>query len=528
MNRKALLLVAGLAALGFPGCPGTGEGPADGTGNADVGDVVEAATVGDVVETTEVGDTFDPGPAGCLGGTPLAHLAGVPHDLGAGGFCQESTWVNPQDVVALPDGGWLVFGGVDLCCTDESRSALVHLDPAGALLGSRHWEFNGMGPQGDTVLSLWPFGAGGVLVVQTYGNSSQGWSANLSLEAVAPDLSETWHLSSQDLGTPVRVERVERPDSPDLHVLVTGPTSADGTVETTLLRITAAGKIAERRILPSPLPTRGPLPDTGRWWAAGTEQTSDEYEVSVRFVAVEVGWDGVVGPKVEVGPFVWNNLAHGWVTVWPLDPVPEGFLVWAAIPGPKPDQTIQYQAWRVPLDGRAPWQVPNAVAAPVGVTFENPARATVRQDGAVVVVANVADAQYHWRPTRVVFPTTGGAPILEGPAFDDAFAAGREWRLDGIWDLANGSLLQSEVLKADAVKLDPGSWPADGVDTVFVRLGADGAVRWTRGYGGGVFQSPPKARLWSVAIPGTATPWVCAMNNPRVPPDLLFFDGVCD
>ncbi len=510
MDRKTLSLVAGLIGLVLPGCPGTGDGSAD------------------AVENADVGDAFDPGPTGCLGGTPLAHLSGVPHDMGAGSRCQESPWVSPQDVVRLPDGGWLVFGGVGLCCTDEFRSALVHLDPAGALVASEHWEFNGLMPQGAIAQSLWPFGTGGVLVVKTYGTSTPSWDGPLSLEAVAPDLSRTWRLSSDDLGTPSGLTRLVRQGSLDLYVLVIGPASTGTGSETALLRITADGQIAERRVLTVPLPAREPLPDTGRWWSVYTPLEADNNDVVARFVAVQVGWDGVESGRVEIGPFRWNQLAEGRVFAWALDPEPEGYLVWTAIPGPKPEQTIAYQAWRVPLDGRASWQVPNAVPTLDGFDFENPTRATVREDGAVVVVANVADAQFHWRPMRVVFPTTGGAPVLDGPAFQDAFAGGREWRLAGWWDLADGSLIHARVLKPDAVKPHPSQWPSDGVDEVFVRLGADGAVHWTRDYGGGVFRAPPTSRLWSLSIPGTMAPWDCSMMSPGVPPDLLFFDGVCD
>ncbi len=511
MNRDTLLLVAALTLLALPACPGSGDSPAD------------------AVQGTDAPDAVDPGPAGCLGETPLARLSGVPHDTGAGSFCQESPWVSPHDGVRLPDGGWLVFGEVGLCCTDEMRSALARLDPAGALITSEHWEYNGMSLQGAIPQSLWAFGPGGVLVVKNYPGTHGSEAAPLSLEAVAPDLSRTWRLSADDLGNPFRLARLARPGSPDLHVLATGAPATGAAAQTTLLRITAAGLVAERHVLPSALPAREPLPGTGRWWTAGTVQEPDDNDAIVRFVAIEVGWDGVEGPRVEVGPFRWNKMANGWVNVWALDPAPEGYLVWAAIPGPKPDPAIQNQAWRVPLDGRAPWQVPNGVPTVDGFDVETPLHATVRADGAVLALANTADAQFRWRPMRVVFPGAGGAPMLDGPAFQDDFAGGREWRLDGWWDLADGSLIQARVLKAGAVKPSPSEWPSDGIDTVIVRLGADGSVRWTRDYGGGISWTPPGTPLWSVSLPGTSTPWDCTQFGPSAaPPDLLFFDGVCD
>jgi len=49
-------------------------------------------------------------------------------------------------------------------------------------------------------------------------------------------------------------------------------TATGAAAQTTLLRITAAGLVAERHVLPSALPAREPLPGTGRWWTAGTVQ----------------------------------------------------------------------------------------------------------------------------------------------------------------------------------------------------------------------------------------------------------------
>lgn len=501
---------------------GRTDGPED-PGASDAPDASDVSDVSDASDASVAGEAVDPGPSGCLGGTPLAQWSGIPHVPGGIPSIEESPWVSPRDFVRLDGGGWLVLGDVPLCVTDEARGALVHLDAAGTLLHSEHWEWNWLGPDGQIGQALWPFATGAVLVVANFA----GYAAPLlSLESVAPDLSRTWTLSAVELGDFTSLTRLARAGSPDLHVLAMRPASTTTSAAAALLRISPQGQIAERHVLSLPLPARLPLPPGGTFWTAGVIEESGEWTVSTRFVAVEVGWDGTEGTPVEVGPFTWTNSQYGQVFAWPVEPIGEGYLVWASIVT-EPGLPAGSQAWRLPLDGRAPWQVPDATMSPVGTSLQTPFRVSARPDGSLVAVANVWNSQSKTRPMRIVYPAAGGAAVQDGPAFDDAFAAGREWRLNGLWDLATGSLVEALVLKADAEKPHPSQWPEGGWDTVLVRFDAAGGVRWTRDYGGGVVQVLPESEAWVVSVPGGPPPSGCPWFT-EPPDDVLFFEGVCD
>ena len=65
MKGNAARVLAGLTLLGLSGCAGAGQGAVD---------VVDNGYGTDAPDVPGTLDAFDPGPSGCLGGTPLVQL----------------------------------------------------------------------------------------------------------------------------------------------------------------------------------------------------------------------------------------------------------------------------------------------------------------------------------------------------------------------------------------------------------------------------------------------------------------------